>query len=64
MLGWIRTRGVYLGWGSCSKTCVSTPMTGQISQGVHREMQRELINVHYEELEEKVVCVWIDVIKY
>lgn len=64
LLGWIRTRGVYLGWGSCSKTCVSTPMTGQVSQGVHREMQRGLINVHYEELEEKVVCVWIDVIKY
>lgn len=27
-------------------------------------MQRGLINAHYEELEEKVVCVWIYVIKY
>lgn len=57
---WIRTRGVYLGWGSSSKTCVSTPVTGQVLQGLHREMLRGLINAHYEELEENVVCVWID----
>ena len=61
LLGWIRTRGIYLGLGSSSETRGSTPATGQISQGLHWLMQRGLINAHYAEPEEKAVCVWIDI---